>query len=123
MACSCHKERITDTPAPVERTKPADQCIWCAQKHFATALGAFREYTYSAENRTWILAQLQAAIGHTYKDYTMVADALREASRAIQDARDAEIDFDAITGLIHLKILEEHPEIKGRLDELEAQHG
>lgn len=92
MACGCGKSS-TRIP-PTGRTRPTDQCLFCAQKHIAEAFAAWHEYTYSAENRLWIIGQLRAAVSHTYRDHATIADLARDLAHIIQQVRDADISDD-----------------------------
>ena len=92
MACGCGKSS-TRIP-PTGRTRPTDQCLFCAQKHIAEAFAAWHEYTYSAENRLWIIGQLRSAVSHTYRDHAAIADRARDLAHTIQQVRDADISDD-----------------------------
>jgi Asp-tRNA(Asn)/Glu-tRNA(Gln) amidotransferase B subunit len=92
VACGCGKS--SGRIRPTGRTRPTDQCLFCAQKHIAEAFAAWLEYTYSAENRLWIIGQLRAAVSHTYRDHAAIADMARDLAHVIQQVRDADISDD-----------------------------
>lgn len=96
MGCSCSRhstnggENKTDVKyESAGRSKPLDQCIACAWKHIADAHEAWSEFTYTNENRTHILGQLQLAIHHTYRGWKHIAEQCRYLSHAVQQGNDA----------------------------------
>lgn len=101
MTCNCHRKN--ETTMTTEKTysgptRPVDQCIACAQKHIAGAYAAFNEFHYEAVNKAWILGQLQMAVGHTFRQYTEIADKIRNLSHDIQYGREetAQTQFEEI---------------------------
>lgn len=81
MACNCGKNN--STPTASGKTGPLDQCLGCAYKHIAEANSAWREYTYAARNRLWVVGQLRSAVSHTYERWPAIATAARDLAHAI----------------------------------------
>lgn len=87
MACRCKARDAADRPtihgdprlttAERERqTTPADACLYCAEKHLATAAALARELGYSAPNRGYVVGELVAACWHLAAERSAEADAL-----------------------------------------------
>lgn len=87
MACRCKERDAADRPtihgdarlSTSERerqTTPADACLYCAEKHIATAAALARELGYSAPNRGYVVGELVAACWHLAAERSAEADAL-----------------------------------------------
>ena len=81
----------TDTP---EIILPSDPCIFCAEKHFATAWRIANEYGYVAANRAAIIGELVLCQWHLWKtDHLDLCEKVRDIRHAVQQRREAEVDW------------------------------
>ncbi len=118
MACPCR--HTPAAPAEAARTRPMDQCIACAQKHFDEAYCLFHEYTYGNANRRWIRGSLRAVVGHTYSRWPLLASQARELALLIQENRDGETSglWERLGEDIDRIYLDENPEARKNLEAL-----
>lgn len=94
MACGCsHKEtkEIEAEASPqnmktVGRTKPTEQCIYCAGKHLAEAWECWHEQGYRNEDLRHIQGALRAMVLHTYQAWPGLAKLARECAVSLQKA-------------------------------------
>lgn len=102
MTCGCHKRKREEVDmaavnpavsAPSEGTAPTDACALCAEKHLSTAYALACESFYENENRQRIIGELTAASWHVYRLDKALALSVREARHAIQERREAEVDW------------------------------
>lgn len=68
------------------KTRPLDQCLFCAQKHADEALAAMCEFTYELENRSFVHGSIRAVVNHTFKSWPAIAAKAREAALLWQSA-------------------------------------
>jgi hypothetical protein len=121
MPCGCNHERRVEGEKS-KRSTPMSQCIFCAQKHCDEAYVAMNEFTYEAENRSFIHGSLRAVVNHTFKAWPSIASIARDAAMHwqtadIQKARDIIVQLiKAIDG----EIRRQNPEIDKKLKELEC---
>lgn len=83
MTCLCKEGRRLDVPHRHTDTNPQEPCLYCAEKHLATAAALARELGYAAPNRGYIIGELAAACWHLYWATTEA----RELSAKIRDFR------------------------------------
>lgn len=99
MPCGCHGHGMpragADTPAVI---RPDEPCVYCAEKHFATAYALANENGYEAKNRTAILGQLVLSQWHLWRDHRDLARRIRDLRHRIQH-REA-LSADAWTSII-----------------------
>ena len=132
MSCGCQKNQnspeiktessvVADTwkyKRPT-KTRPMDQCLFCAQKHADEALVAMSEYTYELENRSFIHGSIRAVVNHTFKSWPDIASKARAAALAWQSAewRKAEELLREASAAIDAEIRRENPDIDARIRE------
>lgn len=95
MACSCRNKKAdaVDIPHTVTPTEP---CIFCAEKHFSTALSLIQEVGYESPNRQSIIGEIVLAQWHIYRmDYHLAED-LRDLRHLIQNRRETEVTADML---------------------------
>ena len=102
-----------------ERTRPLDQCLFCAQKHADEALCCMNEFMYEQENRSFVHGAIRSAVNHTFKEWPSIAKIARESALLWQQARFAEAQdkLREAAAQIDAQLLADNPEIKARLDE------
>ncbi len=70
------------------KTKPVEGCLYCAEKHIATAACLAREIGYEGVNRGYIIGELVAACWHLhgikFKEAEELSNKLREFRHKIQ---------------------------------------
>ena len=99
MSCGCQKnpnspEIKTESSVVADtwkykrptKTRPMDQCIFCAQKHADEALAAMGEYTYELENRSFVHGSIRAVVNHTFREWPAIAIKARKAALLWQSA-------------------------------------
>jgi len=114
MSCSCHgKSGIS-----VTRTSPFDQCTSCAKKHIIKAWSCFNEFTYTDDNRDYIVGQLRSAVDHLMFDHKDIALLARDLSIILEEARDTEItsEWSILRQKINEAFYNEHPDVRDRLN-------
>lgn len=101
------------------KTKPLDQCLFCAQKHADEALAAMSEYTYELENRSFIHGSIRAVVNHTFKSWPDIASKARAAALSWQSAewRKAEELLREASAAIDAEIRRQNPDIDARIRE------
>ena len=83
MGCGCEQHTKASRPRDVSeprKTRPQDQCEYCAEKHFSTAFALASENGYVAVNRQAIIGQLALAGWHlweSHRDLALKISALR----------------------------------------------
>lgn len=122
MGCSCKEKNKRDTSyAHVEPktlafnagTSPIEGCLYCAEKHLATAASLARELGYIPINRGYVIGEIVAACWHLngtkIKKAIELADKLREFRHKIQNRTDDQVctDFDPYLKEIDELITEE----------------
>lgn len=135
MACRCkHKSGASDametqataTMAPsksqaagANRTRPLDQCLFCAQKHADEALCCMNEFMYEQENRSFVHGSIRSVVNHTFKDWPQIAMVARESALLWQQAKfkEAQDKLKEAAAQIDAQLLADNHEIKARLDE------
>lgn len=116
MPCGCNHERRVKGEKS-KRSTPMSQCIFCAQKHCDEAYVAMNEYTYNAENRSFIHGSLRAVVNHTFKAWPSIASIARDAAMHWQIA-DTQKARDIIVQLIKAidgEIRRQNPDIADRI--------
>ena len=101
-----------------ERTRPLDQCLFCAQKHADEALCCMNEFMYEQENRSFVHGSIRSVVNHTFKEWPAIAKVAREAALLWQEARfkEAQDRLKAASVLIDAELLKANPEIQARID-------
>lgn len=99
------------------KTRPLDQCLFCAQKHADEALAAMCEFTYELENRSFVHGSIRAVVNHTFKSWPAIAAKAREAALLWQSAefikaREALLQA---ASAIDAEIRRENPDIDARI--------
>ena len=132
MSCGCKKNldspEIKTEASPVadtweyrrpSKTRPLDQCLFCAQKHADEALVAMSEYTYELENRSFVHGSIRAVVNHTFKSWPAIATKARKAALSWQSAewRKAEELLREASAAIDAEIRRENPDIDARIRE------
>lgn len=130
MSCGCQKnpnspEIKTESSVVADtweyrrptKTRPMDQCIFCAQKHADEALAAMCEFTYELENRSFVHGSIRAVVNHTFKSWPAIATKAREAALLWQSA-----EFTKARGIllevaaaIDAEIRRQNPDIDARI--------
>lgn len=82
MTCKCHGSKPQS--ASGNKTAPVEPCLYCAEKHLATAAVLAREQGYSGVNRGWVVGELEAACLHLSGHPDPAA---RDLSAALRDFR------------------------------------
>lgn len=85
MTCHCKERTQSDTAnyhAP--QTLAAEPCLYCAEKHLATAAALAREQGYAGVNRGFVIGELVAACWHLSGHCNPAA---RDLSAALRDFR------------------------------------
>ena len=100
MTCKCKERAERDRPmihGPYEdseaATRPDESCLYCAEKHLATAAVLARELGYAAPNRGYVVGELAAACWHLYRhspEARALSDELRELRHRIQTRQEDE---------------------------------
>lgn len=75
MTCKCHKDY---------NKKPQESCLYCAEKHIATAMQAYNEQGYLNTNRQFIIGELELARKHL-DNYEQIAERIRQFRHDIQN--------------------------------------
>lgn len=130
MSCGCKKNpnspEIKTEAAVVadtweyrrpSKTRPLDQCLFCAQKHADEALTTMCEFTYELENRSFVHGSIRAVVNHTFKSWPAIAAKAREAALLWQSAEFAkarEVLLQAAS-VIDAEIRRENPDIDARI--------
>ena len=130
MSCGCKKNQntpeIKTEASPVadtweyrrpSKTRPLDQCLFCAQKHADEALAAMCEFTYELENRSFVHGSIRAVVNHTFKSWPAIATKARKAALLWQSAefikaREALLQA---ASAIDAEIRRENPDIDERI--------
>ena len=86
MACGCMKHKgATDRP---RLTRPDEPCVFCGEKHLATAYALAQEGGYEVKNRMRMIGELVLAQWHLWAAHKEVAEKIRDIRHAVQ-AREA----------------------------------
>lgn len=99
------------------KTRPLDQCLFCAQKHADEALAAMCEFTYELENRSFVHGSIRAIVNHTFRSWPAIAAKARKAALLWQSAefvkaREALLQA---ASAIDAEIRRENPDIDARI--------
>jgi hypothetical protein len=99
------------------KTRPMNQCIFCAQKHTDEALVAMGEYTYELENRSFVHGSIRAVVNHTFKSWPAIATKAREAALLWQSAEFAKARgiLLEVAAAIDAEIRRQNPDIDARI--------
>lgn len=131
MSCGCKKNQDrqeTKAEASVatdtweyrrpSRTRPLDQCLFCAQKHADEAMCCMNEFMYEQENRSFVHGSIRSVVNHTFKEWPDIAKVARESALLWQEARfkEAQDKLKAASVLIDAELLKANPEIQARID-------
>lgn len=130
MSCGCKKNPdspeikaeaavVTDTweyKRPT-KTRPLDQCLFCAQKHADEALAAMCEFTYELENRSFVHGSIRAVVNHTFRSWPAIAAKARKAALLWQSAEFAKAREALLqaASAIDAEIRRENPDIDARI--------
>lgn len=130
MSCGCKKntngtEIRTESAAVTDtweyrrpsRTRPLDQCLFCAQKHADEALAAMCEFTYELENRSFVHGSIRAVVNHAFRSWPDIAAKAREAALLWQSAEFAKAREALLqaASAIDAEIRRENPDIDARI--------
>lgn len=74
-------------------TYPITPCIFCAEKHYSTAMALANEVSYTSSNRQFIIGELVAAQLHVYKKYPELSQKIRQIRHLVQYRKENEIDW------------------------------
>lgn len=104
MGCGCGKHGPVSSDVPAV-TRPDSPCVFCAEKHFATAFALAGENAYEAVNRLRLIGELVLAQWHLWERQPKTARAIRDIRHAVEhhlpvgsDAWEAvALDLDALT--------------------------
>ena len=131
MSCGCKKNpnnpKIKTEASAVSdtweynrpsKTRPLDQCLFCAQKHADEALCCMNEFMYEQENRSFVHGSIRAVVNHTFKDWPQIAMVARESALLWQQAKfkEAQDKLKEAAAQIDARLLADNPEIKTRID-------
>lgn len=99
------------------KTRPLDQCLFCAQKHADEALAAMCEFTYELENRSFVHGSIRAVVNHTFRSWPAIAAKAREAALLWQSAEFAKAREALLqaASAIDAEIRRENPDIDARI--------
>jgi hypothetical protein len=91
MSC-CGKHKTMDgKPAPnydAHDVRPTEECVFCAEKHLATAYALAQEKGYEAVNRYRLYGELVEAQWHIWRRSLPLAEKLRELRHLAQMRKD-----------------------------------
>lgn len=90
MACSC-RNKEKNTPDIPHIIKPDEPCLFCAEKHLATAMMLAKETGYVPVNRQYIIGELVAFQWHVWQTHYALAEKARDLRHLIQNRREKEI--------------------------------
>lgn len=91
MACSCRTHKKTDGTNNIRSTKvalphnilPGESCIFCAEKHIATAFSALISHGIRAITRQLMIGELECARRHTFMEYPDMAVTIAKAMESL----------------------------------------
>ena len=115
--CGHHRARIAigapDFPRGDERFRaPTEPCVFCAEKHYSTAMRLAQECGYEAPNRQFIIGELCACQWHLHRHNEVLAEQVRGIRHLIQLRREEEIDWIPVAKEIDALATKEAQEIK-----------
>ena len=92
MPCICNNGKYDfihgHDPGVIEKnsTRPIDPCLYCAEKHLATAAAMARESGYEKTNRGYVIGELIAACWHLHglKEAESLSKKIRDFRHEIQ---------------------------------------
>ena len=96
MSC-CGKHMTMDgKPVPkydAHNVRPTEECVFCAEKHLATAYALAQENGYADANRYRIIGELVEAQWHIWRKSVQLAEMLRAMRHEIQMRNEASVDW------------------------------
>ena len=107
MPCNCLKAK-TEAVKEAPKTSPREPCLYCAEKHLATAASLAREQGYAGVNRGFVIGELVAACWHLYgagPEAALLSDHLRAFRHRIQSRTEDETATDFTPYLLAIDVL------------------
>jgi len=95
MGCGCgkHKDGKATPRADAPGIAPTDPCVFCAEKHLATAYALAQESGYVPLNRARIIGELVASQWHLWRLSLPLAEKIRDVRHLVQHRKESEIDW------------------------------
>lgn len=93
---SCCGKHATEKGIGIDTARkfvPTDECVFCAEKHLATAYALAQENFYEAKNRDRAIGELCLAQWHIYHLDMEIAKQMREMRHLIQMRKEKEIEW------------------------------
>lgn len=84
MSCNCKKNQID---LPYSSKMPTTPCVFCAEKHFSTALVLSREAGYEYINKYFVIGELVLMQWHLYYNHPEICTKIREIRHLWQEEK------------------------------------
>jgi len=109
MPCNCIERNQRDayhSHDPLTK-RPNSPCLYCAEKHIATAAAWAREEGYAGVNRGYVVGELRAACAHlaAISEAATLSDHLRDFRHRIQSRTEDETATDFTPYLLAIDVL------------------
>lgn len=93
MGCGCGKSGKNSPRADAPGIAPTEPCVFCAEKHLATAYALAQESGYVPLNRARIIGELVASQWHLWRLSLPLAEKIRDVRHLVQRRKESEIDW------------------------------